>query len=191
MFTKPTKANAKASHFALIYPNCALQASYVYDDLNQLIRENNATANKTWVYTYDERGNILSKDTYAYTTGTLGAVEDSQPYWYYDQWSTEAWGDALLSYDGAMNCQYDDIGTPVWYFNSTSSGNIYTFTWANGRQLVSGDRSGTGFTYTYNADGLRTKKVVDGVTTEYYWAGSQLAMMVVNPDLPTEKVLKF
>ena len=90
-----------------------------------------------------------------------------------------------------MNCQYDDIGNPVWYFNSTSSGNIYTFTWANGRQLVSGDRSGTGFTYTYNADGLRTKKVVDGVTTEYYWAGSQLAMMVVNPDLSTKKVLKF
>ena len=90
-----------------------------------------------------------------------------------------------------MNCQYDDIGNPVWYFNSTSSGNIYTLTWANGRQLVSGDRSGTGFTYTYNADGLRTKKVVDGVTTEYYWAGSQLAMMIVNPDLPTKKVLKF
>ena len=38
---------------------------------------------------------------------------------------------------------------------------------------------------------MRTKKVVDGVTTEYYWAGSQLAMMVVNPGLSNEKVLKF
>ena len=137
-----------------VYKGGTLQASYAYDDLNQLVRENNVTANKTWVYTYDERGNILSKKTYAYTTGTLGTVQDTIPYTYYDQWSSDAWGDALLSYDGAMNCLYDDIGNPIRYYNGTSSGDLYSFTWANGRQLVSGDRSGTGFTYTYNADGL-------------------------------------
>ena len=37
-------------------------------DLNQLTRENNAYANKTYVYTYDKNGNILTKKTYAYTT---------------------------------------------------------------------------------------------------------------------------
>ena len=40
-----------------VYKNGTRQASYLYDDLNQLIRENNVTAEKTWVYTYDRRGN--------------------------------------------------------------------------------------------------------------------------------------
>ena len=171
-----------------VYKGGTLQASYAYDDLNQLIRENNATANKTWVYTYDERGNILSKDTYAYTTGTLGAVEDSQPYWYYDQWSTEAWGDVLRAYDYSPYFSYDSIGNPLVYIRD---GSLFNFTWQNGRQLASGTKGTTEFAYTYNADGLRTKKVVDGVTTEYYWAGSQLAMMVVAPGTSSEKVLKF
>ena len=147
------------------------------------------TANKTWVYTYDIRGNILSRKTYAYTTGTLGTVQDTDTYEYYDQSSSTMWGDALLRYDGTNFISYDAIGNPTGYYNSMSD--IYTFSWQNGRQLASGTKGTTEFAYTYNADGLRTKKVVNGVTTEYYWAGSQLAMMIVNPDLSTKKVLKF
>ena len=47
---------------------CAIPAnttSYVYDSLDQLTRENNQAAGKTWVYTYDAWGNILT------TTGTM------------------------------------------------------------------------------------------------------------------------
>ena len=149
------------------------------------------TANKTWGYTYDRRGNILSRKTYAYTTGTLGTVQDTDTYEYFGQSSTYAWGDVLLRYDGIDYNVYDAIGNPTRYMNVNESGAIYTFSWQNGRQLASGTKGETTFAYTYNADGLRTKKVVDGVTTEYYWAGSQLAMMVVNPDLSTKKVLKF
>ena len=149
------------------------------------------TANKTWVYTYDRRGNILSRKTYAYTTGTLGTVQDTDTYEYFGQSSTYAWGDVLLRYDGIDYNVYDAIGNPTRYMNVNESGAIYTFSWQNGRQLASGTKGETTFAYTYNADGLRTKKVVDGVTTEYYWAGSQLAMMIVNPDLSTKKVLKF
>ena len=47
---------------------------HVYDDAFQLIRENNKYANETYVYEYDRYGNITSKKTYAYTTGTLRAV---------------------------------------------------------------------------------------------------------------------
>ena len=149
------------------------------------------TANKTWGYTYDRRGNILSRKTYAYTTGTLGTVQDTDTYEYFGQSSTYAWGDVLLRYDGIDYNVYDAIGNPTRYMNVNESGAIYTFSWQNGRQLASGTKGTTEFAYTYNADGLRTKKVVNGVTTEYYWAGSQLAMMIVNPDLPTKKVLKF
>ena len=38
-----------------IYDSGMPAVTCVYDELNQLIRENNAIANKTWVYTYDER----------------------------------------------------------------------------------------------------------------------------------------
>ncbi len=44
-----------------------LKYSYTYDNLNRLLRENNAVANYTFVYTYDDAGNILTKKTYAYT----------------------------------------------------------------------------------------------------------------------------
>ena len=69
-------------------------------------------------------------------------------------------------------------------------GSLFNFTWQNGRQLASGTKGTTEFAYTYNADGLRTKKVVDGVTTEYYWAGSQLAAMTIDNGT-TVKTLKF
>ncbi len=41
-------------------------------------------------------------------------------------------------------------------------------TWANGRQLDTLTKSGTIVSYSYDIDGIRTKKVVNGVTTEYY-----------------------
>ena len=44
-----------------------------------------------------------------------------------------------------------------------------SFTWQNGRQLAAIMQNGTTMaTYSYNADGLRTSKVVNGVTTSYY-----------------------
>ena len=169
-----------------VYKNGTRQASYVYDDLNQLVRENNVTANKTWVYTYDIRGNILSRKTYAYATGTLGTVQDTDTYQYFGQSSEYLWGDGLLRYDGIEYISYDAIGNPTTYYNQPNLSEGYTFSWQNGRQLASGTKGTTEFAYTYNADGLRTKKVVNGVTTEYYWAGSQLAMMIVYPDLSTK-----
>ena len=168
-----------------VYKGGTLQASYVYDDLNQLVRENNVAANKTWVYTYDERGNILSRKTYAYTTGTLGTVQNTDSYEYFEQSSSYLWGDGLVRYNSGFNV-YDAIGNPTQYEN----GNTFYFTWQNGRQLASGTKGNTSFAYTYNADGLRTKKVVGNTTTTYYWAGTQLVAMTVD-DGTTPKTLKF
>ena len=66
--------------------------SYEYDDLGQLIRENNQEAGETYVYEYDSRGNILSMKTYAYTTTTQGSMLDEQLYYYS--------GDKLTYFDG-------------------------------------------------------------------------------------------
>ena len=66
-------------------------------------------------------------------------------------------------------------GNPLTYYNGAN----YTFTWSNGRNLASGTKGSTSFSYSYNADGLRTKKIVGNQTYTYYWNGSQLAMMTV------------
>ena len=50
-----------------------------------------------------------------------------------------------------------------------------TITWQNGRQLSGISQNGNMLaSYTYNADGLRTSKTVNGITTEYYWLNGTL-----------------
>ena len=59
-----------------------------------------------------------------------------------------------------------------------------------GRTLTSGTKGSVSFGYSYNADGLRTKKIVGNQTYTYYWNGSQLAMMTITSGT-TVKTLKF
>ena len=76
------------------------------------------------------------------------------------------WGDLLTSFH-SCEVTYDSIGNPLVYYNST------TFTWS-GRQLESATRSGKTYYFTYNDEGIRTTKKVNGVTTTYYLAGSRI-----------------
>ncbi len=138
-----------------------LQSTYTYDGLNQLIRHDDAKANKSYTYTYDNGGNILSKSEYAYTTGALGTTTKTIPYVY-----NNSWKDLLTSYNG-KTITYDQIGNPLSY-----NGNTYT--WQKGRQLASIENSDYDIEYRYNSNGQRTKKIVNGVTTEYYYSGDLL-----------------
>ena len=137
--------------------------TFVYDNLGQLTRENNQAAGKTWTWTYDTAGNILSKSEYAYTTGSLGTALDTITYGYAD---SRGWGDLLTSYDG-RSFQYDEIG------NLLSDGE-WTYTWSKGRQLVSMTKPGSTLTFTYDADGNRTSKTVNGVTTNYTYVDGRV-----------------
>ena len=137
--------------------------TYAYDNLGQLTRENNQAAGKTWTWTYDTAGNILSKSEYAYTTGSLGTALDMITYGYADN---RGWGDLLTSYDG-RSFQYDEIG------NLLSDGE-WTYTWSKGRQLVSMSKPGSTLTFTYDADGNRTSKTVNGVTTTYTYVDGRV-----------------
>ena len=141
---------------------------YYYDDLGQLIREDNPFISSTYVYAYDNAGNIVAAIKYGYTaegvTPTGGTVRE---YGY----STGEWGDQLTSYRG-QTITYDAIGNPLTYYN----GQNYLFTW-EGRRLVSastGYNFNSTYTYTYNDDGLRTSKTINGVTTNYIYSGTQL-----------------
>ena len=142
---------------------------YAYDELGQLIREDNRDANKSYTYSYDSRGNILEKKTYAFTLGTLGTVQSTHTYGY----ATDSWKDRLTSYNG-QTITYDAIGNPLTYNNGSS----YTFTW-EGRQMQTATKGNTTWTYTYNADGLRTGKTDGSTTYSYKWnENGQLSSMV-------------
>ena len=65
---------------------------------------------------------------------------------------------------------YDAIDNPTNYYNGT----WWSFSWQNGRQLTSASNGTQNISYTYDADGLRTSKTVDGTEHRYYYAGGKL-----------------
>ena len=94
--------------------------------------------------TYDNYGNIVKKNGKAYTYGNA------------------TWKDLLTGFDG-KTIEYDAQGNPVKYLG-------HTLTWEKGRQLKSFD----GNTYTYNANGIRTSRTVNGVTHNYTLDGTKI-----------------
>ncbi len=128
-----------------------VKRSYTYDAMNQLTSETRNGVTET--YTYDNGGNILSR--------TRGGVTDT--------WSYEStlWKDLLTSYNG-QTITYDEIGNPLAYRDGM------TMTWEHGRQLSALTKDGGSISYTYNADGVRTSKTVNGQTTEYILDGSTI-----------------
>ena len=125
--------------------------SYVYDSVGQLVRENNAELNKTYVYVYDKGGNIARKSEYVYTTGDLGEALSTVSYTY-----DNTWKDKLTSY-GTTAVQTDAMGNPLNYVSKNVLGEAVsgTLEW-NGRQLSAAVRNGSRYEYEYNSDGLRT-----------------------------------
>ena len=150
--------------------------SYVYDSQNQLIRENNQAAGKTWAYAYDNAGNIKNRREYAYTTGELTSAT-FPVFWEYD--SSEPWGD-LLAYRSGYTFTYDEIGNPI-------SDGTYTYAWKHGRELVSLTKtSGEQVLFTYGADSMRTSQVQKDstgavtATYSYIYNGGKLGRMTYN-----------
>ena len=93
---------------------------------------------------YDNYGNIVKKNGKAYTYGNA------------------VWKDLLTGFDG-KTITYDAQGNPISYLG-------HTLTWEKGRQLKSFDSN----TYTYNANGIRTSKTVNGVLHTYTLDGTKI-----------------
>ena len=135
------------------------KVKYTYDKQNQLKTETRYTYSSntdttgspvTYSYSYDTAGNILSVTSNSATlTYTYG---DSN------------WRD-LLTAVGGTTISYDGSGNPTnWYNGSKSYSNL---TWKNGRQLTQLTTGGKTTSYTYDADGIRTSKDVNGTKHEY------------------------
>ena len=111
---------------------------------------------------YDNYGNITKKNGKAYTYGNA------------------TWKDLLTGFDGKA-IEYDAQGNPVKYLG-------HTLTWEKGRQLKKFDN----IEYTYNANGIRTSKKVNGVLHTYTldgtkilretWGGNALVPLYDNED---------
>ena len=152
--------------------------TYVYDINGQLVRENNDRDQYTRTWTYDEAGNITSRSTYAYTTAANpGTATETVTYGYTDT----NWRDLLTQYDG-YDIYYDTSGNPVQIKDGDTV--VATYTWAEGRQLVSMTENGATITYTYDANGMRTGRTyTKGSTTntyQYFYSGDKLVRLIRN-----------
>ena len=142
--------------------------TYEYDELNQLIRENNPILKKTITYSYDVGGNLTRRREYAYTTAAnLPAEPQKTDTYTYDS----KWKDKLIGING-KELTYDEIGNLTSYDGTT-------YSWNMGRQLA-GVENGKSIQYAYDHTGMRVKKTVDGVTTTYHMAGTLITGETTN-----------
>lgn len=167
---------------------------YIYDEAGQLVRENNAYTEKSYVYVYDKGGNITQKIEYEYSDAELGAPVSTVDYTY-----DSVWTDKLTAY-GDTEIETDSIGNPL---NLTSvdflGQNVNaTLEW-NGRQLASATVDETRYEYTYDSEGMRTRMAVYDVETNalmtsyyYVWESGKLrGYTVTDGNGVTENTVKM
>ena len=149
--------------------------SYEYDKLGQLVRFNDAVENKTYTYTYDNNGNILTKSEYAYTlSDALGTATNTTTYGYDTQWKDK------LTTVGDKTIAYDNIGNPTSYLGAT-------LTW-EGRNLKSYETEEQKFEYQYDENGMRYRTTITNKEDnsvgylDYVWVDSKLISISFTSD---------
>ena len=162
----------------------ALSFSLEYDELGNIVSRDYDTLFGSLSIKYDEQGQVLSQigtsKTYTHTYDTCGNRVSSQnklgshTYTY----GNSDWKDLLTAFDGG-SITYDASGNPTSYYNGTR----WTFTWANGRELTKAVSSGHTITYSYDGDGLRLSKTVDGVVYNYVYASGKLIRETIGDDV--------
>lgn len=132
---------------------------FTYDDNSQLVRvdESSGDFRRTSTYTYDERGNITSKNVYNYTPNENITESPKQTTTF--TYSNNSWIDQLIAVNG-VELTYDANGNVLTYGDRE-------FTWNTGRYLESITDGNNKYSYTYDENGIRTSKTVNGVTTYY------------------------
>ncbi len=153
-----------------IKQNGKLINKYTYDSLNEL-KEEYDYVNKFYInYSYDGAGNLQNKyeqaldPNYGYPTGT----QHGNTYEYTDT----SWKDKLTKINGD-NITYDANGNPLSYRDGMS------FEWENGRILKKINTSDSSIQMSYDSNGMRIQKTVDGVKTNYYYDSNKNLIALV------------
>lgn len=168
----------KMGNITAINRNGIITNKYTYDEIGQLIREDDLLTSQSIVYTYDKGGNIVNKEVCQY--GDSLSKTTSVAYKYED----ENWRDKLTSING-NSISYDEIGNPLSY-----KGNIYN--WIGGRALHSIDsEDGKHIEYRYDSNGFRIQKDIYTKTShqsfKYFWNGNVLTTMKVETETAVGK----
>ena len=154
---------------------------YAYDNEERIThvteitaRDGNLQTNTTH-YSYDALGQLTEEmvnnvpvNTVTYDNYGNIQTKNGKQYSYH-----ATWRDLLICYDG-QEITYDHQGNPLSYLG-------HTLTWEKGRQLKSYD----GYTYTYNANGIRTSKTVNGATHNYVLDGTKILRETWNGNVLT------
>ena len=125
--------------------------SYVYDSFGQLIRENNKLLDKTFVYSYNEIGNITDVKEYAYTRANISGTPTATHTYSYSDTAK----DLLVSFNG-VNISYNALGYPTSYGMNTLAWNKDRLSMFRNGNIISGLNT---HTFAYNAYGQRIRKV--------------------------------
>ncbi len=144
--------------------------------------------NGSWEYDYDNRGNIKTitktvngeTETKTYKYDKFGRLIDENGNKYiYDEYGR-------MKVKGICDCKYDKRGRLIKFQLSNldydNYGNciqkdetIYSYTRGNLLERISGLENVSGdVIYTYDLNGVRYSKTVNGVTTTYYYDGDKL-----------------
>jgi len=158
--------------------------AFTYDGLGRLVREQESGAAdaKTYVYTFDGRGNRASMVvsgavnytvTYSYdvnnrlltSTKTQGNVREITRF-YYDRNGNEVSQLTHTVHPATGGSVSAGLGGDGWKLSSYNGLN----------QLVGVEKDGVEAVYTYRADGMRHSKEVNGVRTQHVWDGANIVV---------------
>jgi RHS repeat-associated protein len=148
--------------------------TYEYDKLSRLTRENNRKLEYSQIFEYDESGNILRSEKYAYTKGELLTLISDNVYSY----NQGNYQDQLVDFNGE-EIIYDGLGRPTTYRNKT-------LVWSPRSTLLNYDD----YQYQYNEQGIRIKKVVGDTTHKYFVNGTKILIEELNTN-SVKKYLKY
>ena len=136
--------------------NISSLKKYTYDYYSRLIREDNQFLNRTFVYSYDNDGNITEKKEYYYHIEDLSSSLHVVTHQYiYDT----NYPNRLISYDNE-SITYDNLGNPLTYRGATLS-------WERGTLLSSYAKDGTIINISYDGFGLLKGKIKGSSVTSY------------------------
>ena len=162
-----------------LYNNPMVQ-NFHYDSKGQLVRCDDTKKNKSTVYNYDSRGNMTSKEDFAYTNPENAIPSQATPTneaTYDFEYDDNVWLDSVqntsenLVYNG--DYIYDENGNVL-------NVDYEEFHWTNGRELeridyhMLDDSRIVYASYTYDENGLRTSKTRSDYTTKYIYDGDKL-----------------
>ena len=141
-----------------IFKNDKLAYEYSYNTNNHLEQEINHIYNRKFKYIYNDQFNLMKKQTL--TTYDEFLTEETYEY------TNEDWEDQLTKYNN-IPITYDELG------NIKAIGNT-VFKWEDARELAEITNDDSSIKYTYNIDGIRTKKEVNKIVTEYILDGKNV-----------------